>query len=98
MSHSPHDEDDDDDDDDSIRRITTERSAPTHRSSRGAAVVVVFLPVADAALGGLTLALLGTGAAFFALTQLILGALPWRSPVPRRKTDAADSVKVGNGD
>ncbi|KQQ82235.1 acyltransferase [Arthrobacter sp. Leaf137] len=58
-------------------------------AAAGAAVVVVFLPVADAALGGLTLALLGTGAAFFALTQLILGALPWRSPVPRRKTDAA---------
>ncbi|WP_426765346.1 acyltransferase family protein [Pseudarthrobacter sp. 1G09] len=55
----------------------------------GAAVVVVFLPVADAALGGLTLALLGTGAAFFALIQLILGAVPWRSPVPGRKTAAA---------
>lgn len=55
----------------------------------GAAVVVVFLPVADAALGGLSLALLGTGAALFALTQLILGAVPWRSPVPGRTTAAA---------
>nr|WP_314216286.1 acyltransferase [Pseudarthrobacter equi] len=61
----------------------------TKPAAVGAAVVVVFLPVADAALGGLTLALLGTGAAFFALTQLILGAVPWRSPVPGRKTAAA---------
>jgi hypothetical protein len=48
-----------------------------------AAVVVVFLPVADAALGGLTLALLGTGAALFTLAQLILGAVPGRAAARR---------------
>ena len=40
------------------------------------AAVVVFVPVADAALNGLTLALLGGGAACFALAVLLLGRIP----------------------
>ncbi|MCP1411934.1 acyltransferase [Paenarthrobacter sp. A20] len=40
------------------------------------AAVVVFIPVADAAFNGLTLALLGGGAACFALSVLLLGRVP----------------------
>lgn len=40
------------------------------------AAVVVFVPVTDAALNGLTLALLGGGAACFALSVLLLGRVP----------------------
>ncbi|MFE4196175.1 acyltransferase [Paenarthrobacter sp. NPDC056912] len=40
------------------------------------AAVVVFIPVADAAFNGLTLALLGGGAACFALAVLLLGRVP----------------------
>lgn len=40
------------------------------------AVVVVFVPVADAAVNGLTLGLLGGGAACFALAVLLLGRVP----------------------
>ncbi|MFE5835698.1 acyltransferase [Arthrobacter sp. NPDC056493] len=40
------------------------------------AAVVVFVPVADAAVNGLTLGLLGGGAACFALAVLLLGRVP----------------------
>ncbi|MFC8039768.1 acyltransferase [Paenarthrobacter sp. NPDC057355] len=40
------------------------------------AAVVVFVPVTNAALNGLTLALLGGGAACFALSVLLLGRVP----------------------
>lgn len=42
------------------------------------AAVVIFIPVADAALNGLTLGLLGGGAACFALAVLLLGKMPER--------------------
>jgi hypothetical protein len=42
------------------------------------AAVVVFIPAADAALNGLTLGLLGGGAACFALAVLLLGRVPER--------------------
>ena len=44
------------------------------------AAVVVFIPVTDAALNGLTLGLLGGGAAYFILAALLLGRVPVRSP------------------
>jgi peptidoglycan/LPS O-acetylase OafA/YrhL len=57
-------------------------SAALARSRPAAAVVtaavVVFVPVADAALNGLTLGLLGGGAACFALAVLLLGRIPAR--------------------
>ena len=57
-------------------------SPGTARSRPAAAVVtaavVVYVPVADAALNGLTLALLGGGAACFALAVLLLGRIPVR--------------------
>ncbi|MET1020761.1 MAG: acyltransferase [Arthrobacter sp.] len=42
------------------------------------AAVVIYVPVADAALNGLTLGLLGGGAACFALAVLLLGRIPVR--------------------
>lgn len=45
------------------------------------AAVVVFVPVADAALNGLTVGLLGGGAACFALVVLLLGGVPARERV-----------------
>jgi fucose 4-O-acetylase-like acetyltransferase len=57
-------------------------SPGTARSRPAAAVVtaavVVYVPVADAALSGLTLGLLGGGAACFALAVLLLGRIPVR--------------------
>jgi fucose 4-O-acetylase-like acetyltransferase len=46
------------------------------------AAVVVFIPAADAALNGLTLGLLGGGAACFALAVLLVGRMPDRVPEP----------------
>jgi fucose 4-O-acetylase-like acetyltransferase len=43
------------------------------------AAVVVFIPVVDAAVNGLTLPLLGGGAACFALAVLLLGRVPART-------------------
>jgi fucose 4-O-acetylase-like acetyltransferase len=43
------------------------------------AVVVVFIPVVDAAVNGLTLPLLGGGAACFTLAVLLLGRIPART-------------------
>ena len=42
------------------------------------AAVAVFVPAADAALNGLTLGLLGGGAACFALAVVLLGRIPAR--------------------
>ncbi|MFJ4210123.1 acyltransferase [Paenarthrobacter sp. NPDC089675] len=62
-------------------RLENRPTAASHARgpSRTAVVtagVVVFLPVMDAALNGLTLALLGGGAACFALAVLLLGRVP----------------------
>ena len=63
-------------------RGTPDGVRPPPRSRPAAAVVtaavVVFVPVADAALNGLTLGLLGGGAACFALAVLLLGRIPAR--------------------
>lgn len=64
-------------------RLEERPTAPAHSRRRPAAavvtaVVVVFVPVADAAFNGLTLALLGGGAACFALAVLLLGRIPVR--------------------
>jgi fucose 4-O-acetylase-like acetyltransferase len=61
------------------------------------AVVVVFIPVADAAFNGLTLGLLGGGAACFMLAVLLLGRTPERRPVQppasaRRAGERADGA------
>lgn len=64
-------------------RLEERPTAPVTAGSRPAAAVVtaavvVFIPVIDAALGGLTLGLLGGGAACFALAVLLLGRIPAR--------------------
>ncbi|MGP4030922.1 acyltransferase family protein [Pseudarthrobacter sp. 1C304] len=64
-------------------RLEERPTAPVTAGSRPAAAVVtaavvVFIPVAEAALGGLTLGLLGGGAACFALAVLLLGRIPAR--------------------
>ena len=68
-------------------RLEERPTAAVHARGRPAAAVVtaavvVFIPVADAAFNGLTLALLGGGAACFALAVLLLGRVPERVPVP----------------
>ncbi|MBT2530992.1 acyltransferase [Arthrobacter sp. ISL-48] len=67
-------------------RLEERPKASAHTRGRPAAavvtaVVVVFIPVADAALNGLTLGLLGGGAACFMLAVLLLGRMPGRVPV-----------------
>ncbi|MDI3193998.1 acyltransferase [Pseudarthrobacter sp. AL07] len=53
------------------------------------AAVVVFIPVGNAALNGLTLGLLGGGAACFVLAMLLLGRMPVRVPGDVRAERAA---------
>ncbi|MDR7081742.1 fucose 4-O-acetylase-like acetyltransferase [Arthrobacter ginsengisoli] len=64
-------------------RLEQRPTAPAAARSRPAAavvtaVVVVYVPVADAALNGLTFGLLGGGAACFVLAVLLLGRIPAR--------------------
>lgn len=64
-------------------RLEERPTAFAHTRSRPApavvtAAVVVFIPVADAAFNGLTLGLLGGGAACFALAVLLLGRMAER--------------------
>jgi peptidoglycan/LPS O-acetylase OafA/YrhL len=64
-------------------RPTAPQAYRCRSASAGAAVVVVFLPVADAALSGLSLGLLAAGALCFTVAILLLGGLPVRR---RRRT------------
>ncbi|MDN4642869.1 acyltransferase family protein [Arthrobacter sp. PsM3] len=64
-------------------RLEERPTSPATAPSRPAAAVVlaavvIYVPVADAALNGLTLGLLGGGAACFALAVLLLGRIPVR--------------------
>lgn len=66
-------------------RLEERPTASVHTRGRPAAAVVtaavaVFIPVADAAFNGLTLGLLGGGAACFMLAVLLLGRMPERVP------------------
>ncbi|MCB5272895.1 hypothetical protein BJG92_00407 [Arthrobacter sp. SO5] len=66
-----------------VGRLEERPTAPVTAPSRPAAAVVtaavvVYVPVVDAALNGLTLGLLGGGAACFALAVLLLGRIPVR--------------------
>src|SRR6478609_4902338 len=75
-------------------RLEEQPTAPGSSRARPAAAVVtaavvVFIPVADAALNGLTVGLLGGGAACFALAVLLLGR------VPTRNAEASDSGGSG---
>jgi hypothetical protein len=77
-------------------RLEERPTAPGPPRSRPAtavatAAVVVFLPVVQAAVNGLTVGLLGGGAACFALAALLLGRIPVRAPGPGRP-DAGDPL------
>ncbi|XAS67738.1 acyltransferase [Micrococcaceae bacterium Sec5.7] len=68
-------------------RLEDRPTASVHTRSRPAAavvtaVVVVFVPVADAVFNGLTLTMIGGGTACFALAVLLLGRVPDRIPAP----------------
>jgi peptidoglycan/LPS O-acetylase OafA/YrhL len=65
-------------------RLEERPTASLHSRGRPAtavvtAAVVIFIPVVDAALNGLTPGLLGGGAACFALAVLLLGRMPERT-------------------
>ncbi|MDZ4090198.1 MAG: acyltransferase [Arthrobacter sp.] len=75
-------------------RLEERPTAPATARSRPAAAVataavVVYVPVADAALNGLTLGLLGGGTLCFTLAVLLLGRIPARF--------VADSGRGGSG-
>lgn len=77
-------------------RLEERPTASAHTRGRPAAAVVtaavvVFIPVADAAFNGLTLGLLGGGAACFLLAVLLLGRMPERmtTEVPAVALDAS---------
>lgn len=77
-------------------------TASVHTRGRPAAAVVtaavvVFIPVADAALNGLTLGLLGGGAACFVLAVLLLGRMPERVRGDVRAERAAHNGRQPDG-
>ncbi|WP_307048259.1 acyltransferase family protein [Arthrobacter oryzae] len=84
-------------------RLEERPTASAHSRRRPAAavvtaVVVVFIPVADAAFNGLTLGLLGGGAACFALAVLLLGRLPVRErAMPARPEGGTGDAPGGAG-
>ncbi|MFY9636756.1 acyltransferase [Pseudarthrobacter sp. BIM B-2242] len=84
-------------------RLEERPTASVHTRGRPAAAVVtaavvVFIPVADAAFNGLTLGLLGGGAACFALAVLLLGRMPERvtaNPSPKRQGGVGGPLPAG---
>ena len=83
-------------------RLEERPTARAHSRRRPAAavvtaVVVVFIPVADAAFNGLTLGLLGGGAACFTLAVLLLGRVqepPLSPPAPAAAAMDARAERV----
>jgi hypothetical protein len=76
-------------------RLEERPTAAAHSRGRPSAAVViaavvVFIPVADAAFNGLTLTLLGGGAACFTLAVLLLGRVAVRAeePLPAQSLSA----------
>ncbi|HCN22484.1 MAG TPA: acyltransferase, partial [Arthrobacter bacterium] len=83
-------------------RLEERPTASVHTRGRPAAAVVtaavvVFIPVADAAVNGLTLGLLGGGAACFALAVLLLGRMPERLPADVRAEPGQAGGQTGIG-
>lgn len=78
-------------------RLEDRPTASIHTRRRPAAAVVtaavvVFIPVTDAAFNGLTLGLLGGGAACFTLAALLLGRVPVRLPAEKDTGDAEPAL------
>lgn len=61
----------------------------------GAAVVVVFIPVADAALNGLSLGLLAAGTVCFSVATILLGGSPVRRRQPYRRRRGRRTIASG---
>lgn len=85
-----------------LGRLEDRPTAASHargpsRAAVVTAAVVVFVPVVDAALNGLTLALLGGGAACFALAVLLLGRVPTPVPPPSRHPSGKVENAMGSG-
>lgn len=83
-------------------RLEERPTASVHTRGRPAAAVlaaavVVFIPVGHAALNGLTLGLLGGGAACFVLAVLLLGRMPERVPGDVRAELAAHNGRQPDG-
>ena len=81
-------------------RLEERPTASVHTRGRPAAAVVtaavvVFIPVADAAFNGLTLGLLGGGAACFVLAVLLLGRMPARRADPGRGSSSDGPLPAG---
>jgi len=74
-------------------RTTAMRAFRCRPAQAGAAVVVVFIPVADAALGGLSLGLLAAGAVCFSVALLLLGSVPLGARWKRGRRGIASGVK-----
>jgi len=64
-------------------------------ATAGAAVVVVFIPVADAALSGLSLGLLAAGTVCFCVAILLLGGFPLRRTAPYRRRHGRRTIASG---
>lgn len=74
-------------------RTTAMRAFRCRPAVAGAAVVVVFIPVADAALNGLSLGLLAAGAVCFFVATLLLGGVPLGDRRKRGRRGIASGVK-----
>jgi hypothetical protein len=70
-------------------RPTASGTSDARPPAVAAGVVVVFVPVSAAALGGLSLAVLGAGAVCFAMAVVMLGGIPGRSRRTARPTSGA---------
>jgi len=79
------------------RPTAPRQSRPRPPAAVLTAAVVVFIPVADAALNGLTVGLLGGGAACFALAVLLLGRVPARGAARSPSGGSAETGPDGSG-
>jgi len=76
-------------------RTTTAVTLRCRPATAGAAVVVVFIPVADAALSGLSLGLLAAGTVCFSVAIVLLGGFPLRRRQPYRRRHGRRTIASG---
>ncbi|MDQ0798686.1 peptidoglycan/LPS O-acetylase OafA/YrhL [Arthrobacter sp. SLBN-112] len=79
-------------------RTTAAQTFRCRAAMAGAAVVVVFIPVADAALSGLSLGLLAAGTLCFSAAIILLGGFPLRRRrLPGTKLRRGQAARLGAG-
>ncbi|GGH98550.1 acyltransferase [Arthrobacter liuii] len=76
-------------------RTTAAHAFRSRPAVAGAAVVVVFIPVADAALNGLSLGLLAGGAVCFSVATVVLGGVPPLRRHPGRRRQGRRGIASG---